>query len=145
MKYIHTFLLLAIMVIASSTIAQSPAISTNQNGFTQADREKLIRIETILEQHEKRFESIDKRLEEQHSSFGWMISLFGIMTVAIVTLAFWDRRASLRPLEGRAKALETEMEELKKQTRLEKVITSLQDLAKDNPKVAEILKNNRLL
>ena len=95
MKYIHTFLLLAIMVIASSTIAQSPAISTNQNGFTQADREKLIRIETILEQHEKRFESIDKRLEEQHSSFGWMISLFGIMTVAIVTLAFWDRRASL--------------------------------------------------
>jgi hypothetical protein len=37
------------------------------------------------------------------------------------------------------------MEELKKQTRLEKVITSFQDLAKDNPKVAEILKNNHLL
>ena len=140
------------MIFASNTIAQSPAASanqTNQNGFTQADRERLIKVEITLEQMEKRMELDEKhsddRFAEQHSTNTWIISLFTFLTATIITLAFWDRRSSLRPLEGRTEKVETEIEELKKGTRLEKVITAFQDLAKDNPKVAEILKNNHLL
>jgi hypothetical protein len=149
MKYIQTFLLLAMIIIASTAIAQNPATSANQNGFTQADRDRLVRMEAILEQHEKRFDllhdDMNKRFEEQRSTNTLIISLFTFLTATIITLAFWDRRSSLRPLEGRTKKVESEMEELKKGTRLEKVITAFQDLAKDNPKVAEILKNNHLL
>jgi hypothetical protein len=138
MKQLHLFLLLALMVIASGAMAQNNTIAQNQNGFTQSDRERLIRMEAILEQHEKRF-------EELHSTNTWIISLFSFLTVTIITLAFWDRRSSLRPIEGRTKVIEMEIEELKKETSIGKVIAAFREMAKDNPKIAEVLKNNNLL
>ena len=152
MKYIQTFLLLAMIVIVSSTIAQ--------NGFTQADRDLIVRNAEEIKAGQIvmkiQFESVDKRMDEMRIDtnkrfdqllmfMGWIIGAFITITVSSILNAWWDRRSSMRPIEKRTKEVEDDIIELKKGTRLEKVITAFQDLAKDNPKVAEILKNNHLL
>ena len=138
MKINTIILLFALMVVASGSMAQNPVIVQNQNGFTQADRDRLIRMEAILDQHEKRFEDIN-------TSVSRLYILFGSITIFLIGLIVWDRRSLLGPLEKKVKVLDLEMEEIKKGTRLEKTISVLQDMAKDNPKIAEILKNNNLL
>ena len=86
-------------------------------GFTQEDRERLIRLETTLkvfmEQTNKRFEDINKRFEElredmnkrfegvdkrfeQMMNFLWMLTgIFTSLTVGVIGFAYWDRRTIL--------------------------------------------------
>ena len=174
---IQTFLLLAMMMIAGSMIAQ--------NGFTQADRDLLIRnseeikalrnemnirfdaadkrTEDLRKDMNNRFEVTDKRMDEMRidtnkrmdellTVMGWIVGAFIAITLGSIGYAWYDRRLAMRPLEKRTKevevdiiVLEDDIIELKKGTRLEKVITAFRDLAKEDPKVAEILKNNFLL
>jgi hypothetical protein len=166
MKKIQTYFILAMMIFASNTIAQNPAASanqTNQNGFTQADRERLIKVEVTLEQMDKRmeldeknsdkrfeqvdklFEQVDKRIDQILTFMGWIIGAFITITLGSILNAWWDRRSSLKPLEVRTKAVELEIEKLNNEPGYRNVIAAFRNLAKDNPKIAEILKNNHLL
>ena len=146
---IHTFLIITLMVVANCAISQNSASTVNQNGFTQADRDLLTRTVAILEQHEKRLDEMhadfDRRFESVDKSIDRLYYLFGGITLFLIGLVVWDRRTWLRPLENKVKVLDLEMEELKKGTRLEKVIAAFREMANDNPKIAEVLKNNNLL
>ncbi len=83
-------------------------------GFTQEDRERLIRLEAILEtfmrQVDKRFEQIDKRFEQVDKRFeqiereldrlvNIIIAIFGgqfALVGAVIAFAWWDRRTIIR-------------------------------------------------
>ena len=76
------------------------AWSAGPSWFTQADRERLVRLEAILETFmkatDKRFEQVDKRFE-QMMNFMWILaSIFAAMTVANIGFAYWDRRTIIR-------------------------------------------------
>ena len=128
------------------------------SGFTQEDRERLVRLETTLqvfmEQTDKRFEEIrsdmNSRFEdlrsdmnnrfEQLTSFLWMlVGLFSAMTVGTIGFAFWDRRTMVK------KAREEAIQAIEKDGSLSHLIQALRQLAPDDPKLANVLRKYNLL
>ena len=97
-----------------------------------------------------RFEAMDRRIDGLRQT---MLSLFGAMMALIVALfgyIAWDRRTMVKPLQERldkierdlARDLELQHEEGSRLTRLVKV---LREMAKTDPKLAEVLRNFSLL
>ena len=157
-------------LIANFSLLQIKCFSTSINNsneiptsFTQSDRDRLIRIEAVLEQHEKRFEgiekrfdsiekrfeSIDKRFEELRSDmnthFGWLIALFAAITISTISFALWDRRTMIRPFETKVKEIDKLIEELKEEKTANKILSALREMAKKDNQLAEILKSHNLL
>ncbi|OEU73408.1 MAG: hypothetical protein BA869_10275 [Desulfuromonadales bacterium C00003107] len=148
---------LTIIVLLSIMGLSDLAWSAGPSGFTQADRERLVRLEAILETFmkatdkrfedlrqdmNKRFEQVDKRFEqvdkrfEQMMNFMWILaSIFAAMTVANIGFAYWDRRTIIRKAVGESVA------RIERKGSLAQLINALQDRAKDDPKLASILKN----
>lgn len=122
--------------------------------YTLEDRERLIRVETKLdemakrfeqrfEQIDKRFEQVEKRFEQIEVRFGQLITLFlGIVAafagVVAVTISFaiWDRRTALAPALRMSRSLE------EREERLERI---LREFAEKEPRLAEILRRLGLL
>jgi hypothetical protein len=156
------FFFLAFMAGGREVYAQQENI-----GFTKSDRDRLIRMEAILEQHEKRFESIDKHFDELHTDmnrrfessdkrfeelrndmnirFGWLIGLCTAMTIASIGFVRWNRRTMIRLFETKVREIELAIEELKSGKTATNVILALRELAKTDSKVAEVLKTYHLL
>ena len=145
---------LTIIVLLSVMGLSDLAWSAGPSGFTQADRERLVRLEAILETFmkttdkrfedlrqdmNKRFEQVDKRFE-QMMNFMWILaSIFAAMTVANIGFAYWDRRTIIR------KAVVESVARIESKGSLAQLINALQDHAKDDPKLTSILKNYNLL
>ena len=139
-----------------------------ESGFTQEDRDRLIRLEatlqTFMQQVDKRFEQVDKRFEqvdkrfeqmdkriddlredmnkrfEQMMTFLWILAgIFTVLVAAVIGFAYWDRRTIIR------RAKEEAMEEMKKEGLLKSIIQVLKEMAPDNPKLAESLRKYNLL
>ncbi|RUM28698.1 MAG: hypothetical protein DSY32_04065, partial [Aquifex sp.] len=139
-----------------------------ETGFTQEDRERLIRLETTLkvfmEQVDKRFEQIDKRFEqvdkrfeelrqdmnarfelmnkrfEQLYTFLWIITgIFTTLTATVIAFAYWDRRTIIR------KAKEETLEHLEREGKLKKLIEVLREKAKNDKELETILRKYGLL
>ena len=132
-----------------------------KTGFTQEDRERLVRLEATLkvfmEQVEKRFEQVDKRISElrmdmnkrfeqvdkrfeQMMKFLWIISgIFTTLTVTVIGFAYWDRRTMIR------KARDEAIEIIEKEGRLRDLIRALRALSEEDKKLANVLRNFGLL
>ena len=138
------------------------------SGFTQGDRERLIRVEATLkvfmeqtnkrfaelredmnkrfEQIDKRFEQIDKRFEqvdkrfEQMMTFLWMIvAIFTTLTGTVIGFAYWDRRTIIR------KARDEAIEVIEKEGKLRDLIKALRRLASEDKRLADVLRSFGLL
>ena len=146
MKVLKTFLI-GIMLFAGFTFA-------GEGGFTQEDRERLIRLEatlkTFMEQVDKRFEQVDKRFEElrqdmnkrfeQLHTFLWILAgIFTTLTVSIIGFAYWDRRTVIR------KAREETIEHLEREGLLKKLLQALREKAKTDKDLEAVLKKYGLL
>ena len=133
-------------------------------GFTQEDRERLIRLETTLkvfmEQVDKRFEQIDKRISELREDMnkrfeqvenelnrlvqimiGIFAGQFGLVA-AVIAFAWWDRRTIIR--EAKRQTIE-ELERETKPEKLRKLLNALREKAKTDKELEEILKREGLL
>ncbi|MFH1005477.1 MAG: hypothetical protein V1781_08320 [Bacteroidota bacterium] len=128
--------------------------SSAQNTFTQADRDRLIRMEAILEQHDKRFEElradINNRFEQTNTYIGWLIVLFCAITASTIGFAIWDRRTMIRPFETKVKEIESSMENIRSliEDQIKKTSQSIhvwRELAKTDNKIAEALRTYSLL
>ena len=149
-------------------LAAFPSLSRGQNGFSQKDRELLIRLDTKVaemdkrfvdlredmnkrfEQVDKRFEQVDKRFEQVDKRFGEMMSYIGILaalfaaiTVGTISFALWDRRSMIRPFESKVADLDKSIMDNKE--KYESLITVLKDYASKNKKLADILQQYNLL
>jgi len=68
--------------------------------FTQADRERLIRLETTLNMFmkntDKRFDDMrnymDKRFEQMFKFLWIIVGIFTTLTLSVIGFAYWDRR-----------------------------------------------------
>ncbi|OAG27480.1 hypothetical protein [Thermodesulfatator autotrophicus] len=139
-----------------------------QDSFTQEDRERLIRLETTLkvfmdqvdkrfEQIAKRFEQVDKRFAElredinkrfeqvdkrfeQMMTFLWILTaIFTTLVAVVIGFAYWDRRTIIK------RAKEETIEQLEREGKLKDLIDALRELAREDSRLAEILRYYRLL
>lgn len=110
--------------------------------FTQEDRDRLVRVEAKVEALEKRmdegFRSTDRRIDDLRDEVrdvkDFMLWGFGILFGGmglLIGFVIWDRRTALAPAVKKNKELE------EKEERLEK---ALREYAREEPRLAEILK-----
>jgi len=154
-----------IMLLAFSSLSRA------QNGFTQKDRELLIRLDTkvaemdkrfgdLREDMNKRFEQVDKkfaelredmnkRFEQVDNRFGEMMTYIGILaaifaaiTVGTISFALWDRRSMIRPFESKVAELDNKITDNK--DKYESLISVLKDYASKNKKFADSLQQFNL-
>ena len=134
-------------------IVALPYISMAQTGFTQKDRELLIRLDTKVAEMDKRFDQVDKRFAEMHDDmnnrFGEMMTYIGILaaifaaiTVGTISFALWDRRTMIRPFESKVKELDEKITVNK--DKYENLVTVLKDYASKNKKFADSLQQFNL-
>jgi len=146
-------------------------LAQNNNTYTQQDRERSIRMEVRIEemykrfeqidkrfeqvdkrfeqidkrfeQVDKRFEQIDKRFEFMEGKYEWQ---FGLLLGAMFLLfgfILWDRRTFLKPFELKVEEMQVS---IKTETgKIDKLLTALRELAKEDSKVAKVLKQFNLL
>ena len=132
------FIFLIVLIFCNATTAFSKEVP-----FTLEDRDRIIRLEAKLDEIDKRFEQMDKRFEqidkrfEQVISFLWILTtIFIAITSATIGFAFWDRKASLKPIEEKVTINEK---------KLEHALAALRKLASVDKKVHAILKEFNLL
>ena len=143
------------------------SLSRAQNGFTQKDRELLIRLDTKVAEIDKRFEQIDKRFEQVDKRFaemrddmnkrfeqvdkrfgemmtyiGILAAIFAAITVGTISFALWDRRSMIRPFESKVAELDNKITVNK--DNYESLIAALKDFASKNKNFAESLKQFNL-
>ena len=120
-----------------------PPLSQGEE-FTQKDRERLIRLETKVEEGQKALQRqiTDLKVDTQRQTddlrtlilWGFGI-LFGGMGL-LIGFVIWDRRTALEPVAKKYKELEEQGEKYKR---------ALKEYAKAEPKLAEILRYLNLL
>ena len=135
-----------------------------EDGFTQRDRELLIELKVKIHELDKRFEQLDKRFEQvdkrfedlrddmnkrfeqvdkrfdQMFTFLWILTgIFTTLTVSVIGFAYWDRRTMIR------KAKEETMEEIERHGLSANLLKVLRELAKEDSKLAGILRQFNLL
>ncbi len=97
------------------------------------------RFEELRADMNKRFEQVDKRFEEMLSFLKMIVGIFTALVVAVIGFAYWDRRTIIR------KARDETIEYLKREGELRKLIDALKQLAKEDKKLAEVLRTFGLL
>ena len=144
LKRIKTYLLtLTISLIVMNAWAKDVP-------YTLEDRDRLVRVETKIEQIDKRFEQIDKRFEQIERRFErlenvmmWGFGLLFTTMVGMVGFVLWDRRTAFAPVARAMKEKEAEIEELKKRERL--LEEAVRDYAVGDQRLTGILKARGLL
>jgi hypothetical protein len=128
-----TFFILAIIMFIT------PVIDAKDIPFSQEDRDRLIRLEMKVEEGQRSLQrqiddlklSTQRQFDNLYTLMLWGFGiLFGGMGI-LIGFVIWDRRTALAPAIRKNKELE-EREEL-----IEK---ALKEYARENPKLAEILK-----
>lgn len=137
-------ILILILVIVGLTTMLNINAGAKEVPYTLEDRDRLIRVEARLYEIDKRFEQIDKRFEQIDKRFGdmftflWILAgIFTALTGSTIGFAIWDRRSMIRPFEFRIKELE--------QGKIDRLISSLRDIAQIDKNVADILRKHNLL
>jgi len=100
--------------------------------YTQADRDRLVRIETKVESLDKRIDDIHfqiNRLEDKFDSyFMWGFGLVLMSIFGLIGFIIYDRRTTLAPVENKT----------------ERIIKVLKEAAEKDPALREALKNTAL-
>ena len=98
-----------------------------------------------FEQVDKRFDQVDNRFDEVNERFNqlinflWMIvTIFTTLTAVVIGFAYWDRRTIIK------KARDEAVVKIEEGT-LRKLLGALRELAKEDKKLAEVLRNFGLL
>ena len=137
LKRIKTYLLtLTISLIVMNAWAKDVP-------YTLEDRDRLVRVETKIEQIDKRFEQIERRFERLENVMMWGFGLLFTTMVGMVGFVLWDRRTALAPVARAMKEKEAEIEELKKRERL--LEEAVRDYAVGDQRLTGILKARGLL
>jgi len=139
---------ISLIVITTFIILCAPTVSFPKAiPFTQDDRDRLIRLETKLEEGlkatnqriddlNKRIDDLNKRIDGLQTFMLWGFGiLFGGMGI-LIGFVIWDRRTALAPAIKKYKELEEKEEKIEK---------ALKELAEKDPKIAEALKHVGLL
>ena len=122
-------ILLLFMFYIFPCFAQEP-------GFTQEDRERLVRLEATLTVF---MEQVDKRFDQMMNFLWILVAIFTALTGVVIGFAYWDRRTIIR------KARDEAIEIIEKEGRLRDLIMALRELAKDDKRVASVLRSFGLL
>ena len=124
--------LLLIMVVMT-VMGNALSAYARDISFTQEDRDRIIRLEIKVEEGQK---SLQRQIDDLYALILWGFGiLFGGMGV-LIGFVIWDRRTALAPAIKKNKELEERGDLLEK---------ALKEFAKQEPRLAEVLRTMRLM
>ncbi len=144
------------LLISYMLLLSYEAFAAEDIGFTQQDREQLIRLEITLkefkeqvdirfEQVDKRFEQVNERFEQVNKRFEFiqnlliaMLAVFGGLCGVFVGLLLWDRKTF------KEKAKEDAIKEIEEKW-IARLIEALKEFAESDTRLMEALKRHHLL
>ena len=135
-------ILLVLVVMAITTNALSAY--ARDVSFTQEDRDRIIRLEIKVEEGQKSLQrqiddlkiSTQRQFDNLYTLILWGFGiLFGGMGI-LIGFVIWDRRTALAPAIKKNKELEERGDLLEK---------ALKEFAKQEPRLAEVLRTMRLM
>lgn len=106
---------------------------------------------------EQRFEAVDRRFESMEAGFNQRFSFLENLIMVVIASIFgligyivWDRKTALRPVEERLLKLENELHrdleiQHEEGSRLTRLVKVLRELAKQDEKLANVLRSFSLL
>ena len=137
--------------ISDREIIESLAeIKAEQKALRELMEQRFEQIDKRFEQVDKRFEAITNRFDKRFEQmFNLVLSLFGslmILIIAVLGYSIWDRRTITKKVSERVKKVEHDLD-IKNidGSRLVRLIAALKDLAKENRRLAEVLRSFNLL
>ena len=104
--------------------------------FQAQTEERFKAMEQRFEQMDK---NIDKRFEQLNHFLTIIASIITALVIAVIGFAYWDRRSIIR------KAREDTIEYIERNNIPNRLYDVLRELAKEEPKVAKVLKRFHLL
>ncbi len=135
------------MLVSLSLVCVSFAFTTQEERQIVRD---IAEIKATLEQLNKRMEDTNKRIEDVNKriddlmNFLWMLTgIFSAITAVTIGFALWDRRTMIRPFEDKVKSMEKDT--LENKEKVQRLIETLRELAKEDDKVAKVLKYMNLM
>ncbi len=130
---------LFILVIAAIAMSALSAYAGDVS-FTQADRERIVRVEEGQKSLQRQIEDLKTVFGRQFDHlFTFMLWGFGILFGGMGMLmgfVIWDRRTALTPVIRKNKELDERGELLEK---------ALREYAREEPRLAEILRSLRIM
>ncbi len=114
-------------------------------------------VDQRFESVDQRFDSMDKRMESMEASFNQRFNFLENLIMVVIAGIFgligyivWDRKTALRPVEERLIRLEYELHrdlEIQHEdgSRLTRLVKVLREMAKQDEKLAGVLRNFSLL
>ena len=107
-------------------------------------------MQTQFDRIDKQFDRIDKQFDRIDAQFDRLFQLtlgilaaFAAIVAATIGFALWDRRAMIRPFESKVKTIEEELAQNREN--LHSLLKALRSLGQSDEKVAEVLRQFRLL
>ncbi|MBX6422746.1 hypothetical protein [Thermosulfurimonas sp. F29] len=128
-------------------------LETQFREFRESVNKRFEDMNKRFEDMNKRFEDVNRRFDEMRDdvnkrfdqlyTFLWVITgIFSALVAVVIGFALWDRRTTIR--RAREESLE-EVERVFGVSRLEKLLRALRELAREDARVAEVLRNFGLL
>ncbi len=155
-------LLLILVAPAATAVEVAPRISDREIIESLAELkagQKTLeaRMDQRFEAVDQRFESMDKRMESMEASFNQRFNFLENLIMVVIAGIFgligyivWDRKTALRPVEERLIKLEHELHrdleiQHEEGSRLTRLVKVLREMAKQDEKLAGVLRNFSLL
>jgi len=120
----------------------------------QAIDQRFQAIDQRFQAVDGRFQSMEERFQGMEQSFNQrfdqivqlmigIVATFGGIVAVAIGFALWDRRTMIRPFETKTRVIEEELAQNK--DKLHRLIDALRELAKQDGKIAEVLRSFALL
>ncbi len=115
------------------------------------------RFESMEAEINQRFEAVDQRFESMETGFNQRFNFLENLLMVVIAGIFgligyivWDRKTALRPVEERLLKLENELHrdleiQHEEGSRLTRLVKVLREMAKQDEKLASVLRNFSLL
>ena len=118
-------------------------IDANTEAIVQLRTDMQIQFQQLRQDMNARFEQMDSRFAELTQFMLGIVGAFAALVAITIGFALWDRRTTLRPLEDRVKAVEAE--QARDRERLDSLLEFFRSLGRGDERVAEMLRQSRLL
>ena len=137
--------------------AGQKALEAKMDQHFEAVNQRFEAVDQRFEAVNQRFEAVDQRFESMEAGFNQRFNFLENLLMVVIAGIFgligyivWDRKTALRPVEERLLKLENELHrdleiQHEEGSRLTRLVKVLREMAKQDEKLASVLRNFSLL
>ena len=113
----------------TGALPNASATYSREVPFTLEDRDRIIKMDERLESQQRQLDDLKTQLDDLKTLFYWGFGILFSLMLFLLGFIIWDRRTAMEPVRERTQSL----------------ILTLREYAKEQPKLADILRSYGLM